>query len=511
MSFARSADPFFSDSDTYTLIEHIANQRSLVIYAGAGVTIDRTGQSWPALVEKLLRKHKDSDEVCRAIMATNTPLQAGSIVSQLYLNRSDGWRTELGNDIRGCLYEGRAWRQGSLATAAVRLAAALADHGREYCVVTTNYDDFIEQEVRVLAEDRARRGLPPIELRTSVVEPQDAHPDFEIVDHVEPGQILHLHGYVPNRTGEATDVVLSEKDYMASQARTSAVLEYLFRRHSVIIVGSSLTDAPLLSALAKTVPGDNEQRLRVAVTPLQSLQFPPDSDAFIGDVKESVTDRMASFGVRAVFPDFFYQTAQFLAEARISLDRRDPDAVGLPASAVARYRTRLHSWWKAWSEERGGTELERQLTDHQKLCEAMARIRQMLSIPQAETVKLEIWVRWDPRKPSGLRLWASTTNLWQHTEVMRCADIVANSAYTSVQAFCSGQPGIYPSDSDRWKTYLCVPTRVDSVDGDLPIAVISLASMRDGKTSRISEKNGALLRRVIVEVMKPVAEAITGG
>lgn len=55
MSFARSAEPLFGDSDTYPLIEHIANQRSLVIYASAGVTIDRTGMSWPDVVEKLLR------------------------------------------------------------------------------------------------------------------------------------------------------------------------------------------------------------------------------------------------------------------------------------------------------------------------------------------------------------------------------------------------------------------------------------------------------------------------
>lgn len=60
MSFARSAEPLFGDSDTYPLIEHIANQRSLVIYASAGVTIDRTGMSWPDVVEKLLREHKDN-------------------------------------------------------------------------------------------------------------------------------------------------------------------------------------------------------------------------------------------------------------------------------------------------------------------------------------------------------------------------------------------------------------------------------------------------------------------
>ncbi|MFD4668731.1 SIR2 family protein [Lentzea sp. NPDC058450] len=505
MTFSRSADPFFSDPETYTLIERVADQRSLVIYAGAGVTIDRTGLSWPALVQKLLRKHKDSDEACRAIMATNTPLQAGSIVSQLYSNRSDGWQGELGNDIRGFLYEGRAWRQGALATAVVKLAAVLADHGKRCCVVTTNYDEFIEEEAGVLAQNRRRRGLPPVELRTSVIEPTDPHPDFEIAAHVEPGQILHLHGFVPNRAGEATNVVLSEQDYLASQARSSAVLEELFRQHSVVIVGSSLTDPPLLGALAKTIPAEGEERLRVAVTPLQGLEFPPDSENYIDDVKDSVADRMASFGVKAVFPDFFYQTAQFLTEAKSSLDHR---ARGAP---VARYRGRLEKWWRVWSEGRDGAEVQRQQEDHVKLCEALARIRAKLGVPLGETTKLEIWVRWDPRSSRGLRLWASTTSLWQHPEVMRCADIVADSAYTSVQAYCAGQPGIYQSESDRWKTYLCVPTRVGEAGGDLPIAVVSLASMRQWRGSRINEKNGALLRRIIVEEMKPVAESITLG
>ncbi|MCX2950190.1 SIR2 family protein [Lentzea sp. NEAU-D7] len=120
---------------------------------------------------------------------------------------------------------------GALATAVVKLAAALADHGKSCCVVTTNYDEFIEEEAGVLAQNRKRRGLPPVELRTSVIELRDPHPDFEIADHVEPGQILHLHGFVPNRAGEATDVVLSEKDYMASQAAIKIAL------HTAVVEG----------------------------------------------------------------------------------------------------------------------------------------------------------------------------------------------------------------------------------------------------------------------------------
>lgn len=509
MSFSRSERPFFSTPAVYELIERVAAQKSLVIYAGAGVTIDRTGLAWPDLVHNLLKKHKPDQQVRRAIMATNTPLQAASIVSQLYSRRSDDWRTVLGNDIRALLYEGRAWRQGELATAVVKLAAALVDHGKEYYLATTNYDEFIQQEMALLDSFRAIKGHPLIEPRTSVIERRESEPDFEIAKHIQPRQILHLHGYVPSVGSQDTTVVLSERDYMASYERSSAVLEELFGKHSVIIIGSSLVDPPLLSALANTVPSEGEGRLRIAVMPLQGMGFPPDSDNLVEVVKDSVEDRMASFHVRAMFPDFYYQVAQLLTEIKISLNRSVPASANRHGSSSIRYRKRLDAWWRGWRNGRDGRDYKRQQGDHKLLCDALRSIKSKLEIPRDETVKLEIWVRWDPSATPGLRLWASTTSLWRHTELMRCADIVADSEYASIKAFCLGRPGIYPSDSDRWKTYLCVPIRVNDNRGDLPVAVISLASMQAGEASRIHEKNGSLIRKIILEDMKPVAKNIT--
>ncbi|MEU6154474.1 SIR2 family protein [Actinosynnema sp. NPDC047251] len=494
------------------MIDRVAARQSLVIYAGAGVTIDRTGLSWPALVENLLSRQK-SPAVADAIMKTNTPLQAASVVAKLYADRSVGWETVLVNDIRTLLYGGRAWQQGELARAVVSLAAELVDNGKEFFLTTTNYDEFIQQEVDLLNLGRRVVGLPPVEARVSVIEERDAALGFEVADHTRPGQILHLHGHVPNGGGrQRATVVLSERDYMVAYDRSSAVLEELFRRHSVIVLGSSLTDPPLLRALAATIPEADEDRIRVAVVPLQGMGFPAGAEATVDDVKDSVVDRMSSFGVQAVVPDFYYQVAQLVTEIKICLRRRNPAVPKLPTRP---YRQRLGAWWNSWSHESHGTLEQRQHADHDALDAALQRIRTALSVPHGELMKLEIWVRRDPVETGRLWLWASTASLWRNPEMMRYAEIVADSEYESVRAFCAGRPVIYPDDgdtragrSDRWLTYLCVPIRLDERSGDLPVGVISLASMRPKSSSKINERHGARIGTVIAEHMRAVAELI---
>ncbi len=47
-------DAFFHDLHTHLKITEFAGQETLVIYAGLGVTIDRTKQHWRGLIEGLL-------------------------------------------------------------------------------------------------------------------------------------------------------------------------------------------------------------------------------------------------------------------------------------------------------------------------------------------------------------------------------------------------------------------------------------------------------------------------
>jgi hypothetical protein len=77
---------------------------------------------------------------------------------------------------------------------------------------------------------------------------------------------------------------------------------------------------------------------------------------------------------------------------------------------------------------------------------------------------------------------------------MPTAEIGNNSQYVSVQTFCAGRPGVHVTKTDRWRTYLSVPIWV----GDLPVAVISLASMEE--ETRIDRKEAARISNMVEEL-----------
>ena len=46
--------PYLAHTDTIDQIEEIAGKNALVIYAGSGVSIDKTGLNWSALVSSMM-------------------------------------------------------------------------------------------------------------------------------------------------------------------------------------------------------------------------------------------------------------------------------------------------------------------------------------------------------------------------------------------------------------------------------------------------------------------------
>ena len=116
-----------------------------------------------------------------------------------------------------------------------------------------------------------------------------------------------------------------------------------------------------------------------------------------------------------------------------------------------------------------------------------------------ETLKLEMWIRWDPDHGRQLWLWASSTGSWPAMDSVRRAEIEADSRHVSVQAYCLGRPEIYRAAdrNDRWRPYLCVPIRVGGRGEELPVGVISMASMEPVDRSKINESNGEGLTGVV--------------
>lgn len=87
MPFSRSPTSYFDRNTVHSLIQDIADQQSLVVYAGAGVSIDRTGLSWRELINRLMKEHVVDDAIRQSIMNTYLPLEAASIVCQMYADQ----------------------------------------------------------------------------------------------------------------------------------------------------------------------------------------------------------------------------------------------------------------------------------------------------------------------------------------------------------------------------------------------------------------------------------------
>lgn len=534
MPFSRSKTPYFHHKATHKLIQQIAEQESLVIYAGAGVSIDRTGMSWRELMSRLMEDRVRNPVTRQSIMEIFTPQQAASIVRQMYSGeRQANLTVDMVEKLRQLLYlSEESWQRGGLLTAIVNLAATFHDRGKRVRLVTTNYDNFLGEEVELLNVARKLSGESEIKWEPVVVDYGAAGDRAALaaekarcLDDDVPA-IIHLHGYVP-QTGdvEGSSVILSEKDYFHSQELSTGILAELFSEYAVLVVGASLTDPPLLSALARTM-SRGRSRPRFAVMPLQAIEHPQilsesgTGHRIVQQYTRRSRQRMSQFNLRGTFPDFYGQVPQLLTEVRIAMAR--PSPTGSYVSSPDRYGLRLTKWWDTWHGERDAELEKRQSTDHELLRRALCLITDALGA-RDETMKLEIWMRWEPCTNRLLKLWASSTGTWPDFGSMRQAEIRADSKYVSVRTFCLGMPKIYKTsdESSRWRTHLCVPVRMfDANDGDFPVGVISLASFyRSDKSdkaptdsdaspvSKIGAWNGAKVAAVVT-MLRTLGEAI---
>ncbi len=498
-------EPYLERAETIEHIEDIAAQERVIIYAGSGVSIDKTGLSWPKLVESLMEHRLGGLE-----LRTFSPLESASIVKQLLLKEYGEERIngKLADELRRLLYPSQMWRQAQLPHAVMRLIAELHNQDRDYHVFTTNYDDFLERQKVILdAQSMEKQGsalaLESVALDYSVDISEKEHLLREVARYTscDPASrlLVHLHGYVPQDfAAPATFVTFSEVDYARSYRLSAEVLERVLQDHSMLIIGSSLTDPPLLNALARTAEQAKQQQLsRLAIMPLQGLLVPSDEERRITAICKNIRDRMEHFEVGVTFPDFYAQTAQLLTEIRVAARER---RAGNPyKGSPAEHRNRLEQWWLAWQEDRSGDWAAANLRDHEALLDRLRELQRKFKVSR-EMMKLEIWIRWQPGTGSRiLKLWASSTGTWPDERSMATAPIGNNSHYVSVQTFCLGRPGVHATVNDRWPTYLAVPIWVGAEQSqDLPVAVISLASMEE--ETRIDRKEAARISNMVEEL-----------
>jgi hypothetical protein len=466
--------PYFEQDNTLDFIESVARQESLVIYVGAGVSIDRTGLQWEHLIDRLMVKKVPNDEVRKRLLS-DSPLQSASIVKQLYINDAIDVKSaniQIERDVRSSLYT-EQWRRADIARSVMKLVAELREANRPFHIVTTNYDDCLQQELRTLNAERGKRREKKLVLKTFVSKAGVAinKIDGEVCRLIGPDRIVHIHGYVPeNEVRTSRHITLSEVDYAKAYPLSSTFLEQLFKEHSVLILGSSLTDPPLLNALATTASTSSTHRARFAVMPVQGFRLPLNLQK---EIRENVVSRMRHFDVRVTFPDYFSEVSQFVTEVRIRA--RQGGSAGPLRTSPKRHGVRLRDWWRAWENARKVDWAGANKQDHVLLKACVDKVEKNLQT-QVKDVEIEIWVRWKPDENGArLRLWASSKAAWPDVDA-RTAKVANGSAYLAVQTFTLGRVDIHPPDERRQRRYLSVPIKsAESRQEELPTAVISFA------------------------------------
>lgn len=380
----------------------IVDAKTVVVYCGAGVTLSRTGLTWDQLVLSMAQRLQNDltiyrlleppmyEELIARLKAGNTaPLKNATLVSEFISALTDlrHVRSSYGGKLRDilteCLYASDDIQNAVLGDSAELLkftsntVGALLHAGKRVVVVTTNYDTYIEKELRLLSDVKGLGGEHGLSVRVYGGARPPA-PEQIFRPHEVP--LVYLHGRLPqsddidkNPDGSSIndgEIVFSEQQYAESERRTKSWLKAVTdNADALLILGSSMDDRPLLNLIhpkqragegyrkagGRRSKGDKNSRQLKHVILVKPLD-PEDSSA------EQRTDRMRRrlvafdrlrynhLGVSHFIPvRTFSDIPLFLRDLRLHLlDKQGPtppgDSPDCGKEYVSRSRLALKNW-----------------------------------------------------------------------------------------------------------------------------------------------------------------------
>ncbi len=516
--------PFFARESTKDYIGRLSRCcDDLVVYTGAGVSIDRTGLSWSDLVAKLLTTHVgfaaglESD-----LVGALEPFRAASIVSESLRagldapDPSDDPGIRIAGSVRELVYKqgGSLHGQTSLALADLAIEALCSD--RLFRVMTTNYDEYLvgdfNSQVEFWSSLLANRQ-DEVDGDTS----EDLASRLAILNDLAESEapVEFLHGRLPRDGAIQQDSlpVLSEADYLASSEEIFETLGDAFLRSNVLILGASVTDPPLVRALLKSRDTAEKKGLqRFAVLPRSDIGAEvPSSDSH--KLLRAWQLRLSHLGVQGVFVDLLSQVAQLLREVAVGIS--EPNY----GKSESRHGRRLQQWWTSWEKGKAGSDgfEVRQQADHEELVEALPVISNQLEADH-EQLKVEVWLRWRPDKGNReLRLWASSFSRFTNPDQARTVSLApsllppGSPTNSALEAFKLGRPYHMEDDSARWKSYLSAPIQISDDEVNLVVGSVVIASMKAASESHLGENVARARQAKALTIAQGAAEHIAIG
>lgn len=523
--------PFFGGAQVRRAIDRLGHADGITLVVGAGVSVDRGMPKWDHLVDRLLdvagtrgfgaesepvalsnnpdpRTGESPLEVFRKRIRAKyrDPLAAASVAKAL-LRHDFGrhLREELRIDALSKVNEASvptsAWALG-------KVCRAFLEAGKPCVVITTNFDDTLEQALAIEFEKSPYLQNQKVVSRVSYDESEDH--DLNVVD------IYHLHGLMTARQ-TLGELIFAESEYYAPQGQSwqdKVMHRHLAGVHPCLFVGSSMTDLNVLRSLMadRRSPDHCYALLRRDRQP----ELERDEVRDLSDDEKSFEVAVSArwrevLNTTPLLFDHSAQRTQFLCEVAL---RRSRLGHGLPYEF---YSQRLSDWYRKLSRDRlclvpptaQGNEARRFQASQAFFQQRLSAISDLVirefltgeAAPCAdedEVCVVHCWVRCTNHLDmaddgdaeldlSSLGMLLCSDRVWTSTRGVDVRRIVSKSRRLGVEVFATGRWDEYDTKTTafQWNHIHAVPVFLGDRDqgeelfedrGRLPVGAVTVAS-----------------------------------
>ncbi|WP_314966504.1 SIR2 family protein [uncultured Actinomyces sp.] len=477
---------------------------SIILYCGAGVTIDRTGVSWNTLVTEVARQTLRSDDIganskfgeeCAKFFRTEDfSAEQKATVATAGVNQDVTAKV-----IADTLYRRSGYRQGRLLDKITQLAVIMAFFGKKIYLVTTNYDTYIEESVRQAVSKFPRTLRPNFEVGIFSLESGDSESEWaEVIrpsanagSRVADINIFYVHGRIERNGDLSGSLVFSESEYEESHNRTVSLLCALFRQGTTVIVGSSLVDTPLVRSLLQLRREQQESSSDGAVAGFNRYAVMPCITSSGSSFLTLQLMRAGELGLHPIFFEYYDQISDLFSNL-ISFALKSDLPSGLMPSDFA-----LEKWMDV-AKNNFSREISMLAYDY-----SVTLVREFFNkyFPRDELLKIEFWfLESSETSPTGkaLTVWSNSAGPIYTKGLRRTEPVTVDNArrVASVSCFTTGAPNLIGVQSldiaafdafrrdnskpTRWRSFFSVPISLwfDEFRVQVTIGVITLASMR---------------------------------
>lgn len=455
----------------------------LVIVAGAGVSMNAGLPSWSGLLDNMSKAINNEvlAELATTIEATNHQRRAETIVQLTKAGNPNRRTREL---VLDALYiDGQKPPPGLLGLALARLVTEFGSGAR---LVTTNYDDLLEQALR--------HYNPSCPIRSYSL---DTVNDWRSLSD-ERGQlsVLHLHGMVRQGADALEPIIVTESHFLRYGADVHDVLSSAMQGAIVLFAGLSMTDPNLLGPLFEEASSTGSERRYALFVPRLGIPGyePLDCGRYAVESAKFLEEKLR---LRPILLKSHSQTIQVVAD--LALARRTPSLYRRSGIVRAESTYYGHRYSNALSEAytrlgiaKPGEEprvlLSRRL---RKLAFArqglfwlvrMAARKYHGEVSETENLAAFLWLRRPsqaPHREYSLQLVASSAYVhWDEWSGSRVEPILESSNYTAVQALYRGRSVVRNLDSEDngslWRGSVAVPLILEGYRSDAELGGDSL-------------------------------------